>query len=259
MNAMMRTALAVVLASAAGVSAARAQIPGMPLFTNPRYGTGFRIHADLGQPTSSGASLGSLTVLQGGVTFALGPVGIGANVGAKKNDLEQATRNRCQGCSTETAVTGSALVQVRVAGGGRQNLSLSAFGGGSVDLKAYDFAGLTQQQRDTLAAYGIIGDGSRILTVPVGVAVGLRVPLGPVNVNLWGAPRYNITKLINCPASNPTPCDAKADSHFRWAVGADLPILGILSVRASFDSGKIGNETVSVWGIGASIGLGGMR
>ena len=54
------------------------------------------------------------------------------------------------------------------------------------------------------------------------------------------------------------------ESNFRWAVGADLPIFSILSVRASFDSGKIRNAagqdvTYNYWGIGASIGLGGMR
>lgn len=259
MNAMKRTVMSAVLAAAALVPAAQAQIPGMPLFTNPRYGTGLRIHADIGQPTKSGTALGDLTVLQGGLTFALGPVGIGANVGARRNDIESATNNNCAGCGTETAVTASLLAQVRVAGGGRQSLSLSVFGGASTDLKGYDFAGLTQAQQDTLAAYGLIGDGSRLLMLPVGVAVGYRIPLGVASINLWGAPRLNFSKFINCPSGNTALCDLKMENDFRWAVGADLPIFSILSIRASFDSGKVGDETVSVWGIGASIGIGGMR
>jgi hypothetical protein len=82
--------MAVVIgAMAAGVAAtAQAQIQGMPLFTNPRYATGVRVHADLGLPTDKNVGLGNYSVLQGGVTFALGPVGIGANVGATRNDFK---------------------------------------------------------------------------------------------------------------------------------------------------------------------------
>jgi hypothetical protein len=245
------------LAALAGAGAElRAQIPGMPLFTNPRYGTGVRLHADVGQATEAGTSLGDLTVVQGGVTLAVGPVGLGANVGAKRNDLESASEG-CANCDPETAVTASALAQIRIAGGGRSNLSLSLFGGASLDVKAYDFADLTDAQRDTLEALGIIGDGSRLLTIPVGAAVGLRIPLGLASLNLWGAPRVNISKLVNCPTGS-TACD-ESESKFRWAVGADLPIFRVISVRAAYDSGKIGDQTVSFWGVGASIGIGGMR
>lgn len=245
--------LVFVLGGGAGTSL-MAQIPGMPLFTNPRYATGLRVHADVGQPTDQGTSLGDLTVVQGGVTFALGPVGIGANVGARRNDLENASSG-CSNCDPETAVTASALAQIRVAGGGRSNLSLSLFGGGSVDLKAYDFAGLTQAQKDSLALIGIYGDSIKVLTIPLGVAIGLRIPLGLASLNLWGAPRINLTRFTGCDGA----ACPDSDSKFRWAVGADLPIFRVLSVRAAYDSGKIGDETVSVWGVGASIGIGGMR
>jgi len=98
-----------------------------------------------------------------------------------------------------------------------------------------------------------------VLTVPLGVAVGLRVPLGFATLNLWGAPRYNIVKLVNCPDANPAPCDAESQSDFRYAFGADLPIFRILSVRAAYEAGKIGDVDFKVWGVGASIGIGGMR
>ncbi len=245
--------MSLLCAASAAATAVQAQIPGMPLFTNPRYATGLRIHADYGQPTSQNTSLGALQVVQGGVTFALGPLGIGANVGAKRNDLASVSNN-CSNCNTETAVTASAIGQLRLAGAGRQTLSLSVFGGASMDLKAYEFAGLTPQQDSALRAAGLIGDGTKVLTIPVGVSVGLRVPLGAGTLNLWGAPRMNLTRFTNCPGTCPS-----GDSKFRFAVGADLPILRILSVRAAFDSGKIGDETVSVFGVGASIGIGGMR
>jgi hypothetical protein len=201
-------------------------------------------------------------VVQGGVSLALGPLGIGANVGAKRDDLE-AVSNNCEpsgtssGCGTETVVVGSALAQLRVAGGGRSNLSLSLFGGVSVPVQAIELAGLTQDQRDTLRAYGII-DSVKTYTIPLGVAVGLRIPLGVASLNLWGAPRLNLTRYSNC-----TGC--KGSQDFRWAVGADFPIFRILSIRAAYDSGKVKNpvsgaeETVSFIGVGASLGIGGMR
>jgi len=261
MTSMKRAGLAAVAATLVLVPAAAAQIPGMPLFTNPRYATGLRLHADIGQPTDQGTSLGDLTVIQGGVTFALGPIGIGANVGAKRNDINSALNNTCSTCSTQTAVTASALGQLRVLGGGRSMWSVSAFAGASMDLNAYDYASLnlTAQQTAQLQALGIIGDGSKLLTIPLGAAIGLHVPLGFGGLNLWGAPRVNISKYVNCPTGSPA-CSG-SDSQFRWAVGADFPILHVLSIRAAFDSGKDGatGKTASVWGIGASIGLGGMR
>lgn len=255
---------ALLLVAVAFASPSQAQIPGMPLFTNPRYGTGLRLHADVGQPTKEGTSLGSLTVLQGGVTFALGPLGIGANVGAKRNDFNSALNNSCANCSTQTAVTGSALAQLRFFGGGRSPWSISAFGGASLDFNSYDYAkmNLTPVQVAQLQSFGLIGDGSKQLTIPVGASIGLHVPLGFGGLNLWGAPRMNIMKYINCPTGS-TACNG-SQSKFRWAVGADFPIFRILSVRAAFDSGKEdlpggGTQTVSVFGVGASIGIGGMR
>lgn len=257
MNCIRRSTL-VLAATAALVPALSAQIPGMPLFTNPRYGTGLRIHADVGQPTSSGTSLGALTVVQGGVTFALGPIGVGANVGAKNNDIKSISNN-CSGCSSQTSVTASALAQLRIMGGGQSDWSLSLFGGASTDLKAYDFAGLTQAQKDSLAAHGMY-DGMKTFTIPVGASLGLHIPLGLASVNVWGSARENFTQFSNCSGVSGGQCPATGSGRFRWAVGADVPILGLLSVRAAYDTGKdFANNTTTVWGVGASIGLGGMR
>ncbi|MEK6610320.1 MAG: hypothetical protein AABZ35_05320, partial [Gemmatimonadota bacterium] len=150
--------LALVMAGGAGASL-MAQIPGMPLFTNPRYATGLRIHGDIGQPTDQGTNLGELTVLQGGVTFALGPVGLGANVGSLKRTVDAAAicnTSTGAGCDPNSNFTASVLAQIRVAGGGRSNLSLSVFGGGSMDVNAREIgnlpAGLPQVVQDSLNA-----------------------------------------------------------------------------------------------------------
>ena len=205
---------------------------------------------DLGLPTDTKVGLGDYTVLQGGVTFALGPVGIGANVGATRNDFSAIQKPSGGNLGTESKVTASALLQLRVYGGGLSPFSLSLFGGASMDVKAYDFAGLPDSIKNQL------GGSSKVVTIPVGVALGIKLPLVIVNPNLWVAPRLNLTKIINCPSGVTCP---DTDTKFRWAIGLDVPILRVLSVRAAYDSGKLGNQTVSSFGVGASIGLGGMR
>jgi hypothetical protein len=244
MTRMHRAGMAVMIgALAAGAAAtAQAQIPGMPLFTNPRYASGIRLLADIGQPTDKGTAQGDWTVVQGGAAFALGPVGIGVSVG---ENLRQAQSQFNGGVKPTDNWTGSALAQIRILGAGVHPGSLSLFGGASMDLNASQLAGTSNP---------------KVLTIPVGVAIGYNIPLGLAHLNVWGAPRFNITKLVNCQAG--TPCSS-TDTKFRWAVGADLPIFRIISIRAAYDSGKYktstGDVTLAYWGVGASIGIGGMR
>jgi len=232
---------------------AQAQIAGMPLYTNPQVGTGFRIHADVGQPTDKGTSLGNATVVQGGVTLALGPVGLDANVGMTNNDFKSVSSGATTAnIGTQHKATASALLQLRLMGGGLNPLSLSLFGGASYDVSAYDFgssfSSLPQAIQDSVK-----NANPKTLLIPAGVAVGLKLPV--LGLSVWGAPRMNFMKVVNCPSG----ATCKTDSDFRWAAGVDLPILGILSIRGAYDTGKIAGQTVSYWGVGASIGLGGMR
>jgi len=259
MTGRMRVGTALVVGLLGFAAQASAQIPGMPLFANPNFRTGLRVHADLGQPTESGTKLGDLTLVQGGATLALGPIGLGANVATNFRKVQAVASG--DSLTEDDNFTGSAIAQLRVAGGGRQSMSLSIFGGASADITARQVAAATQGVKFPVQ-----------MTFPVGVSLGLRIPLGLTTLSVWGAPRYAFTKRVNCPdavpaeilavrpdlADLPTMCDA-TEKTFRWSAGADLPILGIFSIRAAYDSGKINGETVSYWGIGASIGIGGMR
>jgi hypothetical protein len=252
MTRMHRAGLAVMVGvlAAGAAGTAQAQIQGMPLFTNPRYATGFRVHADLGLPTDKKVGLGDYQVIQGGVTFALGPVGLGANVGATRNDFKSISNGSGGTVGTQTKVTASALAQVRVYGGGSSLWAVSLFGGASMDVQAYQFSGLADSIKNQL------GGSSKVLTIPAGAAIGLKLPLVVISPNLWGSARMDFTKILNCPTGTTCP-NSKAE--FRWAVGLDVPILRIFSVRAAFDSGKLYGQTVKNFGVGASIGIGGMR
>jgi hypothetical protein len=256
----MAVVIGALAAGAAG--AAQAQIQGMPLFTNPRYSTGLRVHADIGLPTDKGTSLGDYNVLQGGVTFALGPIGVGANLGTTSQTFKAATGGTATtDLGSQSKVTASALLQFRVAGGANP-LSVSLFGGASMDLNAFDFTKLSnfgslpQRIQDSIKS-----TNPKVLTIPVGGAVGIKLPLVVINPNLWGSARLNMSRVVNCPSGQ----SCSTNNQFRWAVGLDVPVFSVLSVRAAYDSGKIknpvggGSQTVSNFGLGASIGLGGMR
>jgi hypothetical protein len=255
MNALKRTTLALAAASIAVVPAVRAQITGMPLFTNPRYATGIRVHGDFGRPSGDAVIPGvDQTVYEVGLGFVLGPLGIDANVGAQRSAISsiQTCTNAgvpTSGCDPRTKASASALAQLRFAGGGQSPWSLSAFGGASMDVSAYGVGSLTAAQA---AAIGI--DTTKTLAIPVGLALGYKIPLGLASLNLWAAPRFTFMKAMSCG----TACPATTNM-FRWAVGADIPVFKLFSVRAAYDSGSKNSVTTSYWGLGASFGFGGMR
>lgn len=240
----MRSA-ALALAFVASAAPAMAQIPGMPLFTNPRMSTGIRVHADYGQPTDMPTGT-DLSVLQGGVGLVIGPLGLDANVGTTKTTYDQAA-----GCvesptisCADSRLTASLLAQLKIYGGGQRNLSVSVFGGGSVDFDTSD------------VSTGSVNPQNKLVTIPVGVAIGLRVPL-PIlsSLNLWGAPRYDLYRYTACTGT----CPANPESSFGWAVGADMPLFRVLSIRAAYDNREVGGQTLKSFGVGASFGFGGMR
>src|SRR5439155_8607119 len=120
------------------------------------------------------------SVIQGGLGFVLGPVGVDANVGALRSDVKSIqacqTNPNSTGCNSNSKVTASGLLQLRVMGAGRSNLSLSLFGGGSMDLTSYDVidcSGLTGLALSTCTSYRD-QHAAKQLTIPVGASLGLR-------------------------------------------------------------------------------------
>jgi hypothetical protein len=235
MNALTRTAAALVLV-AATAAAAQAQNYGMPLFTNPHYSTGMRLHADAGQPANAvDAGAVDQTTVQAGLSFTLGRVGLNALAAANLGDIQACDANNVD--CTEMYFSVAALAGIRLYGGGRNPLAIGVFGGAGTDITAAEVAGV---------------EGPKQLIIPVGVSVGYK--LGPII--LWGAPRMNIVKFVNCPSGLDAVCEG-SNSDFRWAVGANLPI-GPLGLRAAYESGKWGGttENVNTFGVGISLGIG---
>ena len=95
----------------------------MPLFTNPRYGTGLRVHADFGQSDGPGLLFGKVTVVQGGVSFALGPLGLTPRSGCRRRSWgrrRDASRRRRSTAATRS-IGGGVLAQVRRGGRRRES------------------------------------------------------------------------------------------------------------------------------------------
>ena len=233
MKATTRTALAAVLATATGVTLAGAQNVGMPLFANPHYGTGVRIHVDAGQPADEvQGTLTDQTTVQGGVSFSLARFGIQALAAANYADVQNCQAQQVS-CSQST-VSGALLAGLRISGGGTNPLALAVFGGASTDFSSYE------------VAQGV--DGPKLLSLPVGVSVGYKLGM----LRLWAAPRYNFYKFSNCNGNCPP---EESDSDFRWSAGVMLP-LGPIGIRGAYDAGKIFGVQQEYWGLGISLGLG---
>lgn len=251
-----RAALATVAALVAA-PALMAQIPGMPLYTNPRYGSGVRVHADLGN--SSEPSIAHQT-LQAGVSLALGPVGFSASVGSTTENLtalNTCTTHPTADCSRKK-LSAAALGQLRVLGDGNSEVTVAIFGGLATDLSLTDAvscAGYTGTAATQCAADKRNNSAKR-LTIPVGASVSAHVPLLITSVNVWAAPRYSFNTMMNCPTGASCGSDG---GDVRFAVGADMPIFGLFALRAAYDMGKVGGQSANFFGLGGSIGFGGVH
>ena len=259
-RALRQTFRSAVLATAAALIAAptlMAQIPGMPLYTNPRYGSGVRVHADLGN--SSEPSIAHQT-LQAGVSMALGPVGFSASLGSTTENL--ASLNTCAthptaDCSRKK-LSAAALGQFRVLGDGNSEVTVAIFGGLATDLSMTDAVDCGQYTGIAATVCNIDkkNNSAKRLTIPVGASVSAHIPLLITSVNVWAAPRYSFNTMMNCPDG--ASCGSNG-GDIRFAVGADMPILGLFALRAAYDMGKVGGQSANFFGLGGSIGFGGVH
>ena len=247
-------AMAAVLVAAPAVMA---QIPGMPLYTNPRYGSGVRVHADVGN--SSEPSIAKQTG-QVGVSLALGPVGFSASVGTTTENLSSistCSSHPSADCSRKK-ISASALGQFRVLGDGNSMVTVAIFGGVGTDLSMSDALDCSQYTGLSATVCNIDkkNNSAKRLTIPVGASISAHIPLLITSVNVWGAPRYSFNTMMNCPDG--ANCGGNG-GDVRVAVGADMPILGLFALRAAYDMGKVGGKDANFWGLGASIGFGGVH
>ncbi|HXY69096.1 MAG TPA: hypothetical protein VEH62_06575 [Gemmatimonadales bacterium] len=149
--------VAAALPLVAGATAARAQLAGIPVYFNPKGGTGIGVSADLGFPNNN-AGGGTAYGVAGSV--GAGPVTISGMVGAWKPS---------GATSSQTSFGGD--LAYRLYGGGLLPVAIGVQAGyGSIKLA-----------------------GTTISTIPVGIALALNPPLFPFKP--WIAPHMDFTSV----------------------------------------------------------------
>jgi hypothetical protein len=198
-----------------GVRTLSAQVAGIPVYYNPRGGTGITAAANLGF-LSSDAGDGKAVALTGGI--GAGPAFITATVGQINPDT----------AGVDTEMTYGGTVSFKVFGGGLMPVAVAA-----------------------QAGVGVVKFGDVTTTgIPVGVAVGLNLPLFPLKP--WVAPRVRFARQSG--GGQPS----QSETLIGFSAGADFNLLLGLGVHAAFDweAEKKENNVVTVpsttvFGIGA--------
>ncbi len=218
-----RITAAAAIPLAALATAAQAQLAGIPVYFNPRGGTGVGIAANVGFPNTDA---GSGTAYGLSASLGTGPVTITGMVGAWK-----ATGGSYGWASAQTSFGGS--------------LSYKLFGGGMLPVAVAAQVG-----------YGMIKTPSfpltpayTITTIPVGVGISFDPPLFPLKP--WIAPRMEFTSYGSGGPSS--------TSSFRVSGGVNFNLLLGLGVHAAVDWGQktVSGTTVTpiIYSVGAHFNL----
>jgi hypothetical protein len=161
MTRIARIAAAAAIPLAALATAAQAQLAGIPVYFDPRGGTGVGVAANLGFPDNNG---GSGTAYGVAGSIGTGPVTVSAMVGAWK-----ATSYNFPSAQTTYGA----------------NISYRLFGGGILPVAVAVQAGYGAYKNALPAP----APQNTISTIPVGVGISFNPPLFPLKP--WIAPRMD--------------------------------------------------------------------
>jgi hypothetical protein len=93
-------------------------------------------------------------------------------------------------------------------------------------------------------------NGRKTTHVPVGVGIGLTIPLPVFGVKPWFAPRWDYTSVSR------TGFNRNSTSVFGYSAGLDLAFIFGLGIRAAYDWANIGTDKPKIWSIGAKWSFG---
>lgn len=210
----------VVLALAVFVAPpAAAQWAGVPVWNDPKGGTGVTISGDFGKPDSAA---GKGTAFGARAAFGLGPLTLALGMTSWKPEA-LGERTTSFGATAAFRVIGGSLLPVGL------NLQVGA------------------------ASFGEITAGTQRLPKEVTVigAVGLsvNVPTPGLSIEPYFSPglRYHNR-------TNPLAGQKDSETNFGFTIGANLG-LGLFGLHLAYDSESFDGTTHGVFGIGAHIGL----
>ena len=189
-----------------------AQVPRLPVFNNG-VRRGILVAGDVGFPNS--ASGGGETYAATGA-LGLGLLGFTATIGTTTPD------------GGKSAGVYGGTANLRLIGGPLVPLFINLQGGvGYADL-----------------------EGAKTTHVPVGVGIGLTIPLPIFGLRPWIAPRYDYTSMSG------TGGGSTSESAFAWSAGLDIGFVFGLGLRAAYDQTNTGSTKPSTWSIGAKWSFG---
>ncbi len=210
-----RVMIAAALPLVASATAARAQLAGIPVYFNPRGGTGIGVAANLGFPDNNaggGTAYGVAASIGGGPFTLTGMVGAwkGTGFGSAKASY---------GGDVAYKVFGGGLLPVAVglqAGYGAVTVPVPTLGGGTTNV--------TQS------------------TIPVGIGISFDPPLFPLKP--WIAPHEDFTSISGGGGNTST---------FHISGGVNFNLLLGLGLHAAVDWSKIKgtNQSALIYGVGA--------
>jgi hypothetical protein len=197
---------------------AAAQVTGLPVI-NSGISSGISITGMVGFPNSDygkGRAYGARG------TIGLGPIGFGAQI-SSYNPGGSADSYTAYGASANLKVFGGPLIPL------------------SVTLQG-------------AAEYGKPTDAIKVLHVPVGLGIALKIPNPALAIKPWIAPRIDYTRVEG---------GGKSDSktNFGLSAGIDFSLLFGLGLSASYDkvfSGNGGDPAVFALGAGWTIKIPGL-
>ncbi len=219
MRRVSRVMIAAALPLVAGATAARAQLAGIPVYFNPRGGTGIGVAANLGFPDSK---YGGGTAYGVAASIGGGPFTVTGMVGAWK---------------------GSGFGGAQASYGG--DVAMKLFGGGLLPVAVGVQAGYGQVKNP-------VTGGVTQSTIPVGIGISFDPPLFPLKP--WIAPRVEFQHAP--PVGGGPAVNAAA---FRISAGVNFNLLLGLGLHAGVDWGKVPSKidpaqpSTLIWGVGAHI------
>ncbi len=222
MRGIARITVAAALPLAALATAAQAQLAGIPVYFDPKGGTGVGVAANVGFPNSD-AGGGTAYGVSG--SFGTGPVTLSAMVGAwKASDLGWA--------GAQTSFGGA--VSYRLFGGGMLPIAIAAQAGYGV-IKAPTVS-LTPGYTQT--------------TIPVGVGISIDPPLFPLKP--WIAPRVD---FVSGGGSNTSNFRVSAGANFNLLLGLGVHAAVDFGQKKVTSGGVTTTYNPFIWSLGAHFNL----
>ncbi len=209
---------ALALGFAVFTSPAAAQLNSIPVYFNPKGGTGFTLAGDFGKGVNTES--GKNTALGVRASFGGGPFSIGAGIG---------TVNPTVGAQRES--------EIQYMG----NAALRLVGGPLIPVSVAVQAGVGYLKQDIPA--GTTTVSVKTLNVPIGVGIGLSVPTPGFSFDPWIAPRVtiNAVEILGTTVSN---------SGVGVSGGVNLAFVMGLGLHLGFDWTKVGGVSPFIIGAG---------